>query len=299
VETPFPYAGEIAAIATATCWAFTAIAFESAGKRVGSLAVNQIRLVIAFLLLSAMCWITRGTPLPTDATAHNWIWLGASGIVGFTLGDLCLFRALVEIGSRVSTLLMALVPPLTALIGWLALGESLGPLDLAGMALTLAGVVVVILERKEDEAGRRKLPVRGLLLGLGGALGQAVGLVMSKHGMQGFSPFASTQIRVIAGIAGFTLIFAVIGWWPRVLSAIRDSRAMTRTALGAVFGPFLGVSLSLVAVSYTKAGVAATLMALSPVIILAPACLVMKERVSLRAIGGAVVAVAGTALLFL
>lgn len=294
------FTGELAGLGTAFCWSVSAMAFESAGRRIGSLSVNLIRLGMAVVFLGGYLWLVRGNPLPTDASGHAWIWLSVSGLVGFTIGDLLLFRALVEIGSRVSMLLMCLVPPLTALTGWLLMGETLSPLDWVGMVLTVAGVTWVVLERSVDEAGRRVgLPLRGVLLGIGGAAGQAVGLGLSKFGMQRYDAVAATQIRVLAGIVGFVVIFVCLGWLPRIRTALRDRRAMAQTSLGAFFGPFLGVSLSLVAVKHTQAGVAATLMALVPVTILIPAVLIKHERVSLRAVLGAFVAVGGAALLFL
>jgi len=296
---PFAHAGEIAALGTAACWAVTSMAFESAGKRIGSLAVNLIRLVLALIPLTLFCALQRGQALPTDATVHAWLWLSASGLVGFTFGDLCLFRAFVVVGARVSVLLMALVPPFTALLGLLILGERLSVLDWAGMALTVAGVTWVVRERAPDVKGKlRDLPRSGILLGIGGAFGQALGLVMSKQGMGDYHPIAATQIRVVAGIAGFALLFVFIGWWPRVISAVTDRVAMARTSLGAFFGPFLGVSLSLVAIQQTEAGVAATLMALVPVMIIPLTVFVRKERVTARSVLGSVVAVCGAALLF-
>ena len=297
------YTGEVAALVTAGCWTVTALAFESAGKRVGSLAVNFIRLVIALCILSVFCWIRLGVAFPVDADGHTWLWLAISGLVGFTVGDLCLFRAFVVVGARVSMLLMALVPPFTALIGWSILGETLQTREWIGMALTVAGVVWVILERRprsEDEhrvgvSGR----VRGVLLGLGGAVGQAVGLVLSKYGMgETMDPFAATQIRIVAGAAGFAILFAIIGWWPKVVAGLKNRAAMARISLGAVFGPFLGVSLSLVAVRYTETGVAATIMAIVPVLIIVPSILIKKERVSPRAVLGAVTAVTGVGIMF-
>lgn len=299
MEAPFTYAGEIAALATAVCWTFTGVAFEAAGKRVGSLAVNLIRLLPAVVLLSLYSWITRGVAFPTDATAHAWLWLSISGLVGFTVGDLCLFRAFVLVGARVSMLLMAMVPPITTLFGLLIMGEVLSARELLGMALTVAGVSSVVLEQRPDAEGKlRRLPLGGVLLGLGGAGGQALGLVLSKYGMGSYDAFAATQIRVVAGIVGFALVFTVIGWWPRVRAAVADRRAMVSTGIGAFFGPFLGVSLSLVAVKYAYAGVAATLMALVPVLIIPASVVVFREKVSPVAILGAVVAVAGSALLF-
>lgn len=296
------YTGEVAALATAFCWTVTALAFESAGKRVGSLSVNFIRLVIALVILSVFCWFERGVAFPMDADGRAWFWLALSGIIGFTIGDLCLFRALVVVGARVSMLMMALVPPFTAVIGWSLLGETLGFKELVGMLLTVGGVVWVILERRprtetEDVVGMDR--IKGILLGLGGAAGQAIGLVLSKYGMGEMDPFAATQIRIVAGASGFAVLFLVINWWPKVLAGLRNRPAMMRISLGAVFGPFLGVSLSLVAVKYTETGVAATIMAIVPVLIIVPSFLIKKERVSLRASLGAVIAVSGVALMFL
>ncbi len=292
--------GELAALGTAFCWTVTSMSFESAGKRIGSLSVNLIRLVMALGILSLFCWLRRGLPLPTDASAHAWGWLALSGLIGFAIGDLCLFQAFVVVGSRISMLLMSLVPIVSALGGWLLMDEHLALLDWLGMALTVGGVTWVVAERQKDGSGRpRKLPASGVLLGIGGATGQAIGLVLSKYGMRDYDPFAATQIRVMAGIAGFAAIFVLVGWWPRVIAALRDRGAMGRTALGATFGPFMGVSLSLVAVKHTETGVAATIMAIVPVLIILPSVWIFKERVSARAVIGAVLAVGGVALLFL
>jgi drug/metabolite transporter (DMT)-like permease len=299
--TSIPHIGELAALGTACCWTMTALAFESASVRVGSLSVNFIRLAVAAILLTAFGLAVRGLPLPTDAGAGTWAWMSASGLVGFTFGDLCLFRALVLIGARLTMLLTALVPPLTALIGWLALGERLSGTGLAGMALTVGGVAYVVLERGTSgaAAGDPRARRTGILLGIAAALGQAAGLILSKRGMNGYDAFAATQIRVLAGLLGFAAIFFAVRWWPRVLEALSNRPAMARTGLGAVFGPFLGVSLSLIAVSHTAAGVAATIMAIVPVLIIAPSVWLKKEKVTSRAILGAVVAVGGVAMMFL
>ncbi len=276
------------------------MSFESAGKKVGSMSVNLIRLVMALVFLTIFCWIARGRPFPDDASAHAWLWLSVSGIIGFTIGDLCLFRAFVVVGARISMLLMTLVPPFTALLGWVLLGEHLEPLDWMAMAFIVGGVAWVVLERRPVGEMKTERPSRsGILLGIAGAAGQSLGFVLSKFGMGSYNAFAATQIRVIAGIVGFSVLFLFIGWWPRVFSALKNRGAMSRISLGAVFGPFLGVSLSLVAVQHTEAGVAATLMGLTPVIIIPPAIWINKERISPRAIIGAFVAVGGAALLFL
>lgn len=292
--------GEWAALTTAFCWTITALSFESAGRRVGSLAVNLIRLLIASVWLAIMGYVRRGMIWPTDATPEAWGWLALSGLIGFCIGDLCLFRAFVLIGARLSMLMMALVPPIAAITGWLFLSEHMTLLDISGIALTVAGVAWVILEKRPtsppDPHGHRKL---GILLGFGAAAGQAIGLVMSKQGMGNYDAFAATQIRVLAGAAGFALVFIPIGWWPRVIAACRHRAAMARITLGATFGPFLGVSFSLLAVQNTTTGVAGAIMSIVPILIIVPSMLLFKERISPRAMVGACLAVAGVVVLFI
>ena len=294
------YIGEIAALATAFFWAVTALAFESAGKRVGSLALNLIRLCLGFAFLTIFLTLFRGKPLPIDANFHQWFWLSISGVIGFTIGDFLLFKGFILVGARVSMLMMSLVPPLTALIGWIVMGETLSPTSFLGMALVVGGISLVVLERSPDQKQVKfNRPLRGILAAFGGAVGQAVGLVLSKYGMGDYDPFAATQIRIIAGTAGFCIVVTLMGMWGRIAFALRDKKAMATTSLGSFFGPFLGVSFSLVAVKYTATGIAATIMAIVPVILIPPSIILFKEKVSMREVVGSLIAVVGVAILFL
>ncbi|NQU54432.1 MAG: DMT family transporter [Bacteroidetes bacterium] len=298
--------GEIAGVLTAVFWTVTSLAFESAGKKVGSLSVNLIRLVMAFFFIGTYSWIARGFFFPTDASLYQWKWLALSGIIGFVIGDLLLFQAFVVVGARIAMLMMALAPPFAAFIGWILLDEVLSPMSWFGMAITMCGIVIVILKReKTEENGKivKKIKsshsVTGILLAIGGALGQAAGLVISKKGMGEYDAFSATQIRVLTGIVGFTVLFFFMRRWPKVWSALKHKSAMKRITLGAVFGPFLGVSFSLLAVQNTQAGIAATLMAISPVLIIPPAIFLFKEKVNRKEIWGAVITVIGIMLFFL
>jgi drug/metabolite transporter (DMT)-like permease len=300
-------AGEFAALLTAMCWTVTALAFEASSRKVGSMVVNLFRLLAGFIFLSVFCWIYRGLLFPVDASGRTWFILAISGLIGFTFGDLCLFQAFVIIGARISMLLMALAPPITAVIGWIFLGETMTMKSLAGMALTLTGIAIVVLKRPpasdEDEPSKKKVrfsyPIWGILLGLGGAFGQATGLVLSKYGMHGYDPFASAQIRVIAGIGGFTLIYAFWNIWKTAYKALSNRVAMVQLSVGAFFGPFLGVSFSLLAVQLTSTGIASTIMAMVPVLIIPPSFLLFREKVTFKEILGALLAVSGVALFFL
>jgi len=298
--------GELAALLTAVFWTVTALSFEAASRRIGSMVVNIWRLVIGFTFLTIFVYFYRGSLLPLDATPRAWFFLTLSGLIGFVFGDLCLFQAFVVVGARISMLMMALAPPMTAFIGWMVLGETLSWKSWVGMILTMAGIALVVLKRhtaEESNGGRRKVkfnyPLWGILLGLGGALGQAAGLVFSKVGMQGYDSFASTQIRVIAGITGFSLLFFIMRLWKDAFRALTYRKPMLQLTLGAFFGPFLGVSFSLIAIKYADTGIAATIMALVPVLIIPPSMIIYKEKVTIKEVAGALLAVGGVAMFFL
>lgn len=287
-------------------WTVTALAFEAASKKIGSLIVNLFRLIVGFVFLSLFTWIYRGFLFPIDATGSAWFYLILSGLIGFVFGDLCLFQAFVVIGARISMLLMALAPPFTALFSYIFLKEELSSKSWAGMIITLSGVALVVLKREDPltkssffNKVRFSYPIWGILLGLGGAIGQAGGLVLSKFAMHGYNAFASAQIRVIAGIAGFLVLFVIMHMWKEAFRALSYRKPMLQLSLGAFFGPFLGVSFSLLAVQLTSAGIAATIMSIVPVLIIPPAMILFKEKVTAKETIGAVLAVTGVAFFFL
>ena len=292
--------GEWAALFTAVLWTVSALTFESASRRVGSLVVNILRLIIGFIFLTTFSIIYKGTVIPLDASRENWFWLSLSGLVGFVFGDFFLFKSYTIIGSRFSMLIMTLVPPITALFSWIILDERLTMFHYLGMTLTFLGISLAIFNRNgKGEKLSLKLAPTGILYAFGGAVGQALGLVLSKFGLKDYDPFSATQIRVIAGIAGFGVIITLIRRWNNVKVALSDKVSMKSLSLGAFFGPFLGVSFSLIAVKYTEAGIASTIMALVPVFIIVPAVLMYKEKVTLPEIAGAIISVIGIALFFL
>lgn len=300
------YFGEIAALMTAVFWTVTSLSFESAGKKVGSLSVNLIRLVLAFLVYGVINYFRRGLFLPLDAGTERWMWLALSGLVGLVMGDLLLFQAYVIIGARISMLIMALAPPITAFVGWMILGEVLSPMNWVGMIVTLTGISIVILKREKSEVDstkRRKITTNysfgGILLAFGGAVGQGVGLVLSKKGMGQYDAFAASHIRVITGMIGFAIILLVAKRYGKLWKALHHKSAMKRIALGSLFGPFLGVSFSLLAIQHTQAGIAATIMSIVPVLIIPPAIFLFHEKVNWKESIGAVITVGGVALFFL
>lgn len=290
------------------CWTVGSQFVEAAGQRVGAMAVNSLRLVIAVIFLAAWVGIASGTPWPTGFTGEQIAWLAASGFIGLFLGDMCLFRAFIELGPRLSMLIMSLATPLTALLGFMLLGEQYLTLQWIGMSVTLLGVAWVIVERKPEHLKARLVDTprprrvrdvtpRAVLLALGGVVGQAVGYVMAKQGMGDGDPFAATQIRFAAAIVAFIPLLTVMGYWPRLGRALRDKAAMIFIIGGATLGSAVGVGLSLVAIKFTTTGVASTILATVPILLIPFAIFIHREHVSWRAALGALVAFGGIVLL--
>ena len=293
------YTGEYAALLTAVFWTITALAFEVATKRVGTYSVNMIRLTFAFILLAALNYFRRGIILPTDADMHAWIWLSLSGVIGFILGDLFLFASYPIITSRIAMLIMTLAPPMAAVLGYFILGESMTPISVLGMLLVVGGIAMAIWS-KPSSSKKMSLnyPIKGLIFAALGALGQAGGIVLSKYGMRDYDPFAATQIRIIAGMFGFAVIVSILGRWKNIYAALLNYKAVSRIGIGAIFGPFLGVSFSLIAVQNTSAGIASTLMAIVPIFIILPSMLIFKQKITKKEVLGAFVSVIGVILFF-
>ena len=296
------YIGEIAGLGTSVCWTFTSILFTIASQRIGSLVVNRARLLLAVIFLLITHFAILGEWLPLQAGATRWFWLGLSGVIGLTLGDLFLFQSFVWIGPRRAMLLMSLAPIMGALVAWLALGETLSLLEMVAVGLTVGGVGWVVLEKENGNGSQidRRHYWLGIALGIGAALGQALGLIASKVGMEGdFAPLSANVIRMLVAMAVMWAYTLLRGEAQPTFKALGDKKASLATLGGSLVGPFIGVWLSLIAVQLTRVGIASTLMALPPVLVLPLSHWIFKEKITWQAVAGTAVAIGGVALLFL
>ena len=295
------FIGEIAGLATSFFFAMTAIIFTKTGNMIGAQVTNRVRLLLALSYLVILNLILFHEPLPFSAGSSRWWWLSLSGIIGLSLGDAFLFQSLVSLGTRLGSLLLSLAPIFGSIIAWIFFGESLTALQITGIIMALAGIGWVVMSHQEPANTPRRHTQRGVIFGVLGALGQAVGLVLSKQGMTGdFSPFQGNAIRMLAAVI-FIWIGAVIQKQAgeTIKEVRKQPQALGLIALGALLGPVLGVSASLLAVQHAEIGVASTLMALPPVIVLPISYFVFKEKVGWQAIAGTLLAIAGVAVLFL
>ncbi|MGB6650083.1 MAG: DMT family transporter [Bacteroidota bacterium] len=297
--TIMPFLGEFFALMTAALWSVSSVLFTEATRRIGSVRVNVTRLILGIFLLILVIWIWD---IERDLTGTQVINLALSGLVGLAIGDSFLFKAFEQIGARLSMLILSSAPGIAGVAAYLFLGEGLPLLAVAGMILTIAGVSLVISERGAQAGHPRKIRWTGIVYAFVGAAGQGIGLIFAKLAFNegDLSGFVAAFVRISGSLIFLFPAAVLAGKLQRPIATLNEERkAFFLTGVGSVVGPFLGISFSLIALANTKVGVAATLMATVPIIMLPLIRFVYKEILSWQAIVGAFVAVAGIAMLFL
>jgi drug/metabolite transporter (DMT)-like permease len=291
--------GELAALFTAVSWTISATLFDQVSKRTGTFAVNYTKVFFALIFISIYLLFKGEGVVPSSVPSEGWWWLSLSGLIGFIIGDLFLFQAFIMIGARVTMVVYALAPSLTAVAGYFIFDERLSYLALAGMAVTLFGIMLVIASRPQDNGHPVQSRTAGIFYAFLATVSQAGGYLLSKQGMTFTDPVRATQLRLIASVAGFTVLMLVMRNAKTVVAALRDRFVLPRLVSASFFGPFFGVTLSMYALHKANAGVVSTIISITPVLLIVPAVLILKERVTLPEIAGALLAVAGSALFFM
>lgn len=323
----FMFIGETIALGVAVSWTATALFAEVASKRMGSLPLNTLRMTMSLILLAVTLWLMMGVPYPRFADGQTWLWLTLSGVVGYVIGDYCLMQGYIYIGSRFGQLFMTLSAPTAAITGFLLLGEKMSWLAIVGMVVTLCGIALSILSKKDNSVSLR-LPAKGVFFAAMAGICQGFGLVLSKMGLEYYGgalsaagvnpsmapdmallpvplqfsiPFSATMIRAAIGLVGFFVLLVIFNkdWKQKLNHAACDRKAMWCLLGATIFGPFVGVSASLLATQYTTTGIAQTLFALTPILIIAPAAWFFHQKVTLREILGAIISVVGVCLFFI
>ncbi len=302
------FLGELISIGVAFAWTATALLSEFGSKRLGNLTLNVLRMGLALLFSVVLFLVVTGTPLPAGGTPEAYGWMLLSGLVGYVIGDYCLFQCYIIIGSRYGQLFMTLAPLAAAVMAWLTLGQQMNAMSIIAMLITLVGIGISVLGRGEHHSISLKLPLNGVLYAIGAALCQGIGLVISKIGMDHYDmtqipdylvPFSANFYRCIAGFIGFTILLYFKEGLTPLRDVFHDGKGMGIATATTIFGPFVGVGFSLMAVQYTSAGIASTLMALTPIIILLPSHWLFKQPITWRSVVGAVISVLGVSLFFL
>jgi drug/metabolite transporter (DMT)-like permease len=302
----FSIIGQTAAIITSAMWTLNSILFTTAGKKIGSISVNAYRIIAAVIFLSITHVILYGSLIPIQSN-EQWLWIGISGIIGLGIGDFGLFAAFVIIGPRRSLLIMSLSPIFAAVLAFNILNETLSYFTIIGMIITIVGVVTVLIEKQEnsfEEIITNKQKIWGIILAIIGAIGQGTGAVFAKKGIYidpslVVNPLSTTLIRMIAASIFIWITIVIAGKLPELKKAIKNKKGMQSTIAGAFLGPFIGVTFSMIAVTYTEIGVAQTLMSLMPVMIIPIIWILYRQKTNIRGIIGAIIAIIGVSILFL
>lgn len=313
------YLGELISIGVAFSWTATALLSEFGSKRMGNLTLNVLRMSLALLFSLVLFGAVTGGMLPLSASPEAIGWMLLSGVVGYVIGDFCLFQCYIIIGSRFGQLFMTLAPLSAALMAWVTLGQQMTKMSIVAMLVTLSGISISVLGRGEHHKVSLRLPLNGVLFAIAAAMCQGIGLVLSKIGMDHYQvtdgmptwlvPFSANFYRCIAGVIGFSLLLSLrkkkapsLGGGRgevSLRSVFHDKKGLSVATATTIFGPFVGVGFSLMAVQYTAAGIASTLMAMTPIIILLPSYWLFHEKITWRAVIGAIISVVGVSLFFL
>jgi drug/metabolite transporter (DMT)-like permease len=291
--------GELSALLTAFLWSFTSIFFSSAARRVGSFQLNIDRLIIASVFLFLTITIAG---FDISLSARQIFFLSMSGFIGLVFGDSFLFKAYQTIGPRLSILLLSLSPAITALLAFIFLNERISASGLTGMGITLAGIMLVVMEKTKPAASKFKADKKGIFNGLMGALGQAGGLILAKAAFEesDINGMTATFVRILASVVVIVPLGIIIRRYRNPIKLYRaNAKALWLTIGGTIVGPYLGITFSLIAIANTKVGIAATLMSIMPIIMLPLMKIIHKEKLNWRAYTGAFLAVGGIAILFL
>jgi drug/metabolite transporter (DMT)-like permease len=309
--------GEFAAFGTSVSWTIGALIMERSVKRVGVMAVNTLKVAFGSVYLALFSFFLTGQLFPLHAPPAAWLYLGASAFFGFVIGDYFLFHAYELIGSRLAMLLMSISVPLTAVGALFVFGERLGLSSILGIAICVSGIALTVISGKPsadsgDDAGggasagssfakqsHAARYAKGVAYGLLSGLFMAVATLMTKKGAADIVPVAATQIRIFCAFVGFVAFALVTGKIGEVGRALRNPAGVGSVAAGGIFGPFIGVGLLLFALQNANAGIVSTLSSFSPVLIILPSVVLFRRRVTPGEIAGAVIAVAGLAVLFL
>ncbi|MCK5827437.1 DMT family transporter, partial [Candidatus Bipolaricaulota bacterium] len=285
--------GELAGLATAFCWTASYLFFTTAVRLTGPKWLNRWRLTIAVVLLLIVHWIIYGTPLPLGADWARWGWLTLSGVIGFAISDALLFRALLHLGAHRTSLVTALIPVMSMLMAWGIFGEQLTFIQMASSGVIVVGIALVISARPagDDRITRKQLAL-GVLFALGTVGTQSLRYILSKQGLGGdFPALSANVVQILAATVAVWLTAFFGGQWKKDLDMFRHRKASLSMIGGAIAGPFVGVTLSMVALANAQVGVASTLMALPPVLLLAFSYFILKEKVTPRALVGTALAV--------
>jgi drug/metabolite transporter (DMT)-like permease len=301
--------GELIAILTTLCWSLGIFPFTEAAKRIGAGPLNQYRLLLAWIIISVILFFSNDLnifQLFTIPQPYHYIFLGLSGIIGFSIGDYCSFTSFKLLGPKLGSLYTTFAPGAALIIGYIALNETINFIGIIGIFTTIGGVIWLTFSKKDAfEASKigYKRDQKGIIYGVIGALCQGTGLVLSKYGMDYYSEKLPTMhavwIRLLFAFAGAFVVSIFLGKLKSNSKPIftNEKNNLPFLFLGTLLGPVMGVTLSLLAIQQLEVAVAQTIFALLPLFVLPISLIVYKEKITLQSVFACFIALTGVLLL--
>ena len=296
-----------AALIATLMFAVSAICGHRSAKQIGGAEANLWRVILAALFLGL--WAnTFGTRLSGDAFP---IFL-LSGFLGVGIGDTAYFQALPRLGSRRTVLLVqCFTAPFAALIEWLWLDTKLNSPEIVCIVVILIGVAIALAPGDHLKISPQVLWF-GLIFCLFAAFSGALGTVMSRkafsvaHDAGQFpDPGTTGYQRVLGGILVPSIILLLVKWRSahmhggvfeektRQVSREKWQRIWPWVLGNSLAGQTLGMSCFQWAIEKTPAAIVSAIVALTPVILLPMTRIVEGEKIGIRSLVGALIAVVG------
>jgi len=289
-----PYLGEICALSSAVLWAFAIVLFKKSGEHVHPIALNGFKVVLALVLYVPTIYATGGT-LFEPFTAREYVLFAASGAVGMAVGDTLLFQSLNMIGASASALVSTLYSPFMIALSFVWLGETLTAVQFLGVALILAGVLETARTREHAKVGARRR-VAGVLIGAGGLLAMAIGVVMVKHLLDRAPLLWAIEIRQVGGVVSLGVYLVLHRDRARILRSLWTRGSRTYTVTSSLIGGYAALMLWLGGMKFTKVSVAAALNQTNMIFVLLFAVWILHERISPLRVAAIFVAFVGALL---
>ncbi len=303
--------GILFALLTTLSWAIGIFPFTEAARRIGTNSLNQFRLLLAMVfiaIIASVFYTNEFAAIFSSNYSSAWLWLGLSGVVGLTIGDYFAFEMFKILGARTGSVLTTFAPAAALLVGSLLIDEHISAIGIFGIALTIFGVNFVSFGRKE----REKIPdlghgtiAYGIITGILAALCQGAGLVLAKKGLmvQGtefpLAPVPANFIRLSAAGGSLVLFWMFRGKLKEIFSPIFENKNnnLRFAVAGTIFGPTLGVSLSLYTIALLDPSVAQTIFSLVPAFAFLLSAIFLKDKITIQSVAGLFIAILGVVIL--
>lgn len=283
--------GVIAALGSAASWSVGTLLFSRLGESLSSFAMTLVKSGMSVLLLGLLTLLLGAF---SDVGLQAYGYLAMSGLLGIALSDTFFFSALKELGPRAIILLTSIGQVFTVVLAVILLGERLPLNGWIGIAFIVSGIAIGMLP---GASARGRSSSKGIVFGLISVLLMSVSVILTKKGLEGTSTVYATLIRMLAGTLGMLLMGIVTCRLKKWVTPFRDRKLMLQFFVAVCVITFGGFWLTIVAFKYTSVAVANSLISTEPIFIIPLSVIFLKEKLTSRAVAGAVIAVTGVIFL--